>query len=107
MKFNITGVPLGDQNNEFRTLWIQHTMVENQHLYKHSHRAALRHQDVYRLSTAQMLVIDIYTGNEEPYGEDEDLWGHDVEVELGVNLELEALFRARGTALAEMLSRRL
>lgn len=96
MRFKINGLIDGPELDEFRGLWKSMTTEENNYL-----RGDEKHHNI---STAQQLVVDLYTGNERPYLD--AAADREIIAMLPAQMEMEALFRARSRALAEMLGRR-
>lgn len=86
----------GEDLYAFRALWATYTEAENEYLAGR----------VAAVSSAQRFVIDLFTGNDAPYVEDGMTPGErELEAVLPAQMELEALFRGRSRALAEMLGR--
>lgn len=97
MIFKINGIVKGPELDEFRALWTEYTELENGYLTSKARCEA---------SSAQLFVIDLFTGYDEPYVEDNLCEAdHLLETILPAQMELEALLRARARALAEMLGR--
>ncbi len=91
MKFEAKGLRKGPDLDEFRNNWVKFTSQENGMILKDS-----------RVSSAQLLVINLFCGADEAYAGKSGS-----ELVLSTNGpaqgELEALFRGRGRALAFLL----
>lgn len=87
MKLDIQGLTHGSSRLEqFQTDWIGLTIEENSMIFNFA-----------QISSAQLLVINVFCGNGVAYEKADDL----TIATLGpAQAELEALFRARGRALA-------
>ena len=97
MIFKINGIAKGPELDAFRNLWADYTEAENGYLTGQVTRG---------VSSAQQFVIDLFTGDDGPYVEDDmNQADRELETVLPAQMELEALFRARSRALAEMLGR--
>jgi len=94
MQFDIQGVDQGDPNLKlFRESWVKHTERENK---------AISGLGIMPVSSAQMLVINLYCGTDTAYDADNlALFTSNMPGQM----ELEALFRARQLALAEAFHR--
>ena len=93
MQFDLMAVdPKDPQMIAFRERWMELIPVENGNLDPGNPNST---------SPAQKLVVDLFTGNDEPY---KDVGTEDIIVGFKVpQLELEAVFRARNQVLAEMI----
>ncbi len=88
MKFNIKGIKQGPELERFKDNWIRFTIHENKIIL-----------DDAKISPVQLLVINMFCGNDKGYEKADDMSIHTFGAAQG---ELEALFRARGRALAAM-----
>ena len=89
MKFEPQGVNRGSRGLDvFQTDWIGLTIEENRMILGEA-----------KISPAQLLVINCFCGNDKAYTDTDDM----VIGTIGpAQAELEALFRARGRALAQL-----
>jgi hypothetical protein len=93
MKFDIAGVEPGKELEQFQTDWVGLTIEENSMIL-----------GVGQISRAQLLVINLYCGNDKAYRDPDNC----VITTIGpAQSELEALFRARGRALAMFFQERI
>ena len=95
MKFDIQDVQAGEELTEFRNEWIGLTLEENKILSGKEF-----------ISTAQMLVINLYCQNMAPYRTDNPDATLMFESVAPGQMELEALNRARNRALAKFFMRK-
>lgn len=93
MKFNIQGIVHSPAMDQFQADWIGLTIKENEIIL-----------GVGKISKAQMLVINIFCGNDKPYEKADDMV---ITTIGGAQPEMEALFRARGRALAQLFQDQL
>ena len=91
MKFEMRGIEQGPMLDQFKSDWIDATVHENKIIL-----------DDARISPAQVLVINLFCGNDKAYEKADDLT---ITTFGAAQHELEALFRARGRALAGLLQR--
>lgn len=86
MKFDIQGVTHGSQLEQFQTDWVGLTIEENSVILGDA-----------RISQAQLLAINVFCGNDKAYQKADEM----TITSIGpAQSEMEALFRARGRALA-------
>lgn len=88
MKFNIKGITQGPGLERFKKDWICFTIQENKMIL-----------DDAKISPVQLLVINMFCGHDKGYECTDDM---SVSTFGAAQGELEALFRARGRALAAM-----
>ncbi len=89
MIFQPVGVVQSETMTKFRDLWVIFTGQENAYLSK-----------IFKdVSPMQHMIINMTTGKFEPYKDSDDLV---IAGQLPVQMELEALFRARSRAMAVM-----
>lgn len=91
MKFDMQGIEQGPMLDQFKSDWIDATIHENQIILEDA-----------RISQAQLLVINLFCGNDKAYEKADDMI---ITTNGSAQHELEALFRARGRALAGLLQR--
>ncbi len=89
MKFEIKGLTRGSQLDKFRSNWVDFTAHENKIL-----------MDDGRVSPAQLLMINVFCGFNEGYQGADTMT---ISTNGPAQYELEALFRARGRALAALM----
>ena len=91
MNFAIKGIEKGPKMAAFHREWFAFTAHENMTMFRKDF-----------VSPAQVLVIDLFCGEDEPYENSGEMtiWSNEP-----AQAELEALFRARGRALANALHR--
>jgi len=88
MKFEIKGIAQGPGLEKFKKNWIENTVHENGIMLGKC-----------KISTAQLLVINMFCGHDKAYEKTDDMVISTYEAAQG---ELEALFRGRGRALATL-----
>ena len=95
MKFDIKGIEKGSEElKQFREQWIAALFAENKSIFGKE-----------AISTAQLLVIDLFCGYDEPYRIAERHGELLVDSINPAQAEFEALSRARNVALVHWFSR--
>ena len=93
MKFSVHGVDQGPGLDQFKAEWIAATIHENHIIMGAGEK---------RISSAQLLVINLFCNNDEGYARADDMT---ITSNGPCQAELEALFRARGRALTGLFQR--